>query len=105
MREAVIELHAAAPAKPIVGAPCNGCGVCCAQTTCPAARLRFLQVAGPCPALEWNEDEGRYRCGLLGRPGTYLGWLPAVGEGLARRLFGRWIAAGAGCDCATEVAD
>ena len=95
----VIHLHRDAPAKPAVGAPCNGCGICCALETCPAARLRFLQVRGPCPALEWSAAAGRYHCGLLTRPDHYLGWLPAAAASTARRLFSRWIAAGLGCDC------
>lgn len=71
--------------------------------TCPAARLRFLQKAGPCPALEWSSSDSRYQCGLLTRPGHFLGWLPAAGEKLASRLFARWIAAGQGCDCSAEA--
>lgn len=103
MPEQTIHLHRAAPAKPAAGQPCNGCGVCCALETCPAARLRFRQTAGPCPALEWSATQTRYRCGLLTRPGRYLGWLPAAGEALAGRLFARWIAAGQGCDCDAET--
>lgn len=103
MQVHTIHLHVAAPAKPAPGQPCNGCGVCCALETCPAARLRFRQRRGPCPALEWSAGEERYRCGLLSRPGAYLGWLPAAAESLARRLFARWIAAGIGCDCDAEA--
>lgn len=103
MTPEIIRLHRAAPPKPAVGAPCNGCGVCCALETCPAARLRFLQAAGPCPALEWMPAENRYRCGLLQRPAHYLGLLPRFAEASARRLFARWIAAGAGCDCSAEA--
>jgi len=103
MVEQTIRLHRAAPAKPAEGQPCNGCGVCCALETCPAARLRFRQSAGQCPALEWSTEQSRYRCGLLVRPDHYLGWLPAVGERLASRLFARWIAAGKGCDCSADV--
>ena len=99
MNTRIIHLHAAAPAKPAEGAPCNGCGVCCALETCPVARLRFLQIAGPCPALEWSDGENRYVCGLLTSPRRYLRWLPAAATGLAGRLFARWIAAGQGCDC------
>lgn len=95
----IIHLHRAAPAKPAAGQPCNGCGVCCALETCPAARLRFRQAAGPCPALAWSEADARYRCGLLATPRRYFGWLPARVEPLARRLLARWIAAGQGCDC------
>lgn len=98
MAETIIHLHRDAPSKPAEGAPCNGCGVCCALETCPAARLRFLQKSGPCPALEWSGDKSRYHCGLLLRPNHYLP-LPEFATPLTRRLLARWIAAGIGCDC------
>ncbi|MDP3537168.1 MAG: hypothetical protein Q8S26_00530 [Azonexus sp.] len=103
MKEEIIHLHRDAPAKPAEGQACNGCGVCCALETCPAARLRFLQRHGPCPALEWSAPESRYQCGLLMRPGQYLNWLPSAGEHLASRVFARWIAAGKGCDCSAQA--
>lgn len=103
MEKRIILLQRAAPPKPPVGAPCNGCGICCAETTCPAARLRFLQARGPCPALEWHAAEARYRCGLAATPARYLGWLPPALADLASRLFQRWIAAGRGCNCSHEV--
>jgi len=98
----IVHLHPAAPLKPAEGLPCNGCGVCCALETCPAARLRFRQKAGPCPALEWAAGQNRYHCGLLTRPGHYLAWLPTFANRLASRLLARWIAAGIGCDCNAE---
>ena len=100
MRTDIIHLHTAAPAKPAPGAPCNGCGVCCALETCPAARLRFLRARGPCPALTWSPTAQRYHCGLLAGP-RHLAWLPAK---LRQRLATRWIAAGQGCDCEATVA-
>lgn len=103
MGERIVHLHREAPAKPAVGAACNGCGVCCALETCPAARLRFLRARGPCPALEWSAPEHRYRCGLLNRPAHYFGLLPTAAEGFARRLLARWIAADQGCDCDAEI--
>lgn len=103
MTEQILHLHPAAPEKPAFGQSCNGCGVCCALNTCPVARLRFLQAAGPCPALEWSAPELRYHCGLLVRPSHYFGWLAAGSEALARRLLRRWIAAGQGCDCSAEI--
>jgi len=103
VKDQIIHLHRAAPAKPAEGQACNGCGVCCALATCPVARLRFLQKAGPCPALEWSTAETRYHCGLLRRPVHYLGYLPAAGENIARSLFTRWIAAGKGCDCSVKT--
>ncbi|MEY2633942.1 MAG: hypothetical protein RIR00_2596 [Pseudomonadota bacterium] len=95
----IIHLHPRAPAKPVVGAACNGCGVCCALETCPLARLRFLRRRGPCPALEWMAAEGRYHCGLLSRPADFIRGLPAAWVPRWQRLARRWIAAGQGCDC------
>lgn len=97
-----VRLHVRAPEKPAVGAPCNGCGVCCALETCPLARVRFLRRQGPCPALEWSDSAGRYQCGMLVRPSCYLA-LPSRLDGLLSRLCARWIAAGIGCDCTAEV--
>ena len=77
--------------KPPYGAPCNGCGICCLAETCPLARLRYLQIRGPCPALQWNATQGRYQCGMLLRAGRF------------KRLIARWIAAGIGCDCGDDL--
>lgn len=104
MKERIIELHAEAPAKPAIGAPCNGCGVCCVLETCPLAMLRFLKRRGPCPALEWSAEEARYACGLLNHPENYLP-LPAAARNPARRFFARSIAAGKGCDSNAILAD
>ena len=72
--------------KPKYGQTCNGCGLCCKTETCPIARLRYLQIAGPCPALLWDAQLGRYQCGILVR----AGW--------SKPLIARWIATGIGCD-------
>lgn len=101
----IITLQAVPPEKPALGAPCNGCGVCCALETCPAARLLFLQRHGPCRALEWNDAERRYHCGLLRHPEAHIGWLPAVLRGAAQHWAARAIAAGIGCDCEASVSD
>lgn len=87
-----VELRADAPPKPAFGAPCNGCGLCCAAETCPLGMILFRRRRGPCPALEWRDD--RYVCGVLAsrREG---GW--------AARAVSRWIAAGKGCDCRHQV--
>lgn len=97
-RDQIIHLHKRAPKKPLPGQPCNGCGVCCAVETCPVARLFLLQRQAPCRALTWNEDAGRYDCGLLCAPRAHLRWLPARLEPALRRWVARRIAAGAGCD-------
>jgi hypothetical protein len=88
MRQRVVRIHAAAPTKPNWGAACNGCGVCCAAEPCPLGMLLSLRWRGACRALRW--DGQRYRCGVMRRP-------------LLRRLVGRWIAAGRGCDSSAEV--
>lgn len=105
--EQTIHLHRDAPPKPAPGGPCNGCGVCCAAETCPAARLIFRQAHGPCPALEWHAGAACYRCGLLTAPDAHLRWLPgrwrAAAAPVLSRLFARWIAAGQGCDSSADI--
>jgi hypothetical protein len=99
MNPRVILLHPAAPAKPATGAPCNGCGLCCAAEPCPLGMLLSRRRRGACVALQWHEADVRYRCGALAEPQRWLPWLPAP---LARALTGRWIAAGQGCDAEFE---
>jgi len=104
MHRQIILLHREAPAKPALGAACNGCGVCCAAEPCPAGMLIFRQRSGACPALLWNAADKRYVCGLLAHPERHLRCLPSFALPLARRLFRRWIAAGIGCDSTAEPA-
>ena len=99
----VVALVAAAPDKPSAGQPCNGCGACCAAAPCPLSRLLLGHRRGTCPALTWQGDEGRYRCGLVTQPGMRLGWLPPALAPAFGRFARRWIAAGNGCDFAAEV--
>lgn len=99
----VIHLHPQAAAKPAPGAPCNGCGVCCASEPCPLGILASGRREGRCAALVWHDGSARYRCGLVESPALHLPpvmrWAaPAVAH-LARRC----IAAGAGCDCTLEA--
>ncbi|MDP4027071.1 hypothetical protein Q8W71_31260 [Methylobacterium sp. NEAU 140] len=85
------------PPKPPVGAACNGCGFCCAAEPCGIAREYIGAGAeGPCPALEF--EAGRFWCGMVRRPGHYLGlphdWADAaIGATVAEAL-----GAGRGCD-------
>lgn len=92
-----VSVHPRAPAKPAVGAACNGCGLCCLLEPCPLGMLLSRRVRGACAALRWDEAQGRYLCGALSAPAEVLGarWLAP----LARR----WIAAGRGCDAGLEV--
>jgi hypothetical protein len=96
---AVIHLHPAAPAKPAEGAPCNGCGVCCASEPCPAGVLVSRRRQGRCAALTWNEAGALYRCGLIVQPRQFLPRGLRWAAPLAARWARRSISAGQGCDC------
>lgn len=108
----VIHIQSAAPPKPAVGAPCNGCGVCCLVEPCPLGMLLSRRRRGACEALRWDESASHYRCGAVTEPEAVLRQaLPAALTGLAaglagllQRLAGRWIAAGQGCDSTLEPA-
>ena len=89
-------LPAAAPPKPALGAPCNGCGICCNIAPCPLSRLLLGHRTGTCPALRWEDD--RSWCGLVIAPSGIARWLP-------RGFVLRWIAAGSGCDCDADIDD
>lgn len=39
------------PSKPKHGAPCNGCGQCCAKEICKAGEIAFPGAVAPCPGL------------------------------------------------------
>lgn len=95
----VIHLHPEAPAKPPAGAACNGCGVCCAAEPCPLGVLLSRRRHGACRALQWSDDERRYRCGVVAEPRRFVRRWPAA---WTRRLALRWIAASQGCDCTLE---
>ena len=89
-----VMVHALAPAKPMSGQPCNGCGVCCALNVCPLGRLVYFKIHGPCPGSHWIDELRRYRCSLLdGRQDPVRGQ-----PTLVARWVSRAIAAGRGCD-------
>ena len=105
----IIHIEPVAPPKPAWGQPCNGCGVCCLVEPCPLGQLLSRRRRGACSALRWEGASGRYRCGAMLAPAEVLRaavpgrWLQALLLPLLRRLAGRWIAAGRGCDCSLEV--
>lgn len=101
--ESFIAIHAAAPPKAALGAPCNGCGVCCAALPCPLSRLLLGHRHGACPALTWEGAARRYVCGMVTQPARFLRWLPRRWSAFAGRRCARWIAAGRGCDSVIEV--
>lgn len=107
----IILIQPAASAKPAVGMPCNGCGVCCLYAPCPLGVVLSRRHQGPCVAVRWSEDAAQYRCGALceseavllslfpGRMCSSATWLaPALG-----RLAKRWIGVGIGCDSTLEA--
>ena len=99
----VLHVHPHAPAKPALGAPCNGCGLCCLAEPCPLGVLASRRRRGACAALRWDAAARQYRCGLVAAPAEWLGprwrWLAPLLRPLARR----WISAGRGCDAAVTV--
>lgn len=99
----IVWIAAAAPPKPALGAPCNGCGLCCLAEPCPVGMLVSLRRRGACRALRWDDGQRRYRCGMVVEPAAVLGlrwrWLARWIGARARR----WIAAGTGCDAALVV--
>ncbi len=114
-RRWVAVIHPAAPAKPALGTPCNGCGLCCLAEPCPVGMVVSRKRRGPCAALRWVDTSSpatptggasAYRCGLIVAPQEQLPhWIqhqtPALARLLAaglRRLAGRFISAGSGCD-------
>ncbi len=101
----VIELHPLAPPKPDWGARCNGCGACCAVEPCPVALLFLWQFKGRCRALLWQEDAGRYVCGMVQCPDRYVFFIFRHWREQAGRFFASRIAAGAGCDFSAEMVD
>lgn len=94
----VVWLQPGAPPKPPLGAPCNGCGLCCLAEPCPLGALVSRRRTGACVALRWSDGEARYLCGMVSDPGGVTGvrnpWLVRAMAAWARRS----IAAGVGCD-------
>lgn len=107
----VIHIHPEAPSKPQLGAPCNGCGLCCLVEPCPLGMLLSGRRTGACDALRWQAEAGVYRCGAITEPRAVLrAALPQplrslvfVLTPLLDRLARRWIAAGVGCDSSLQV--
>lgn len=103
----VIHIHPEAPPKPPVGAPCNGCGVCCLAEPCPVGMLVSRKRHGACDLLRWSGTQGRYVCGLLADAQEAAGEGTVRSDPLWRRLWRAWarrlISAGSGCDARLEV--
>jgi len=57
MASRTIWLHRDALPKPDFGAPCNGCGVCCASEPCPLGVLLSWRRRGRCRLLHVDGAE------------------------------------------------
>jgi len=90
--------EAAAPDKPALGAPCNGCGICCLAEPCPVGMLVTRRRRGACALLRWRAEQGRYVCALL-EPRPHVPWWRRPGRALLRR----WLAIDRGCDSDASV--
>lgn len=100
-----ILLHLEAPKKPPYGSQCNRCGVCCAAEPCPVAHLFLWQFTGACRALQWQETEQCYACGMAVNPKQFIKFIPRNLESYFARWFAKRIAAGIGCDSKVGLAD
>ena len=103
MMNKTVWIHADAPAKPAVGATCNGCGVCCLAEPCPVGMLLSRRRRGACVALRWDDADRRYLCGVVAQPQAVLRWLPRFAAKGVARWARRVISAGSGCDAALDV--
>ena len=110
MSHHIIHIQAEASPKPEVGAPCNGCGLCCLLEPCPLGVVLSGRRHGACVAVRWVPEARQYRCAAVSDPSGLLQsrW-PAGWHGLSTwvspvlgRLAKRWIAAGQGCDSHLE---
>ena len=107
----LILIHRDAVPKPLTGAPCNGCGVCCLLEPCPLGVVLSARRHCACTAVRWHDELRQYRCGALSDPLDVLQdilpralwrvapWLSSALVRLARR----WVAAGEGCDSSVEM--
>ena len=103
MEANVIWLHPRAPSKPLEGAPCNGCGVCCTAAPCPLGVLWSWKLEGRCKALQWDDGRSRYVCGLLASPETMAMAHSPISVWVVTQVVSRWISSGSGCDCSLDA--
>lgn len=69
------------PSKPRFNAPCNGCGVCCAETLCIIGLVVYGDVPAPCPALKIAPCGTRTLCSIVEKEKA-AGLPPVVQAGL-----------------------
>lgn len=103
VKHQIVHIHPEAPAKPALGDPCNGCGLCCLAEPCPLGQVLSWRRTGACEALRWDAVQSRYRCGAITDADVVLGPRWRWAAPLFRRWAQRWIAAGMGCDATLEA--
>lgn len=103
VKHQIVHIHPQAPAKPALGEPCNGCGLCCLVEPCPLGCVLSRRRSGACEALRWDAEQSRYRCGAITDADAVLGTRWRWAAPLLRRLARRWIAAGIGCDASLAI--
>lgn len=107
----IIYIEPLAPAKPAIGAPCNGCGICCVYEPCPLGILLSRSRTGTCAALRWSAQNQIYRCGAISNSNEVarnalpylLRWATPLLTYVLQKIARRWIAAGIGCDFTLEI--
>ena len=67
---------ATAPEKPARGAPCNGCGLCCAAEVCKIGLEAGLRATAPCEAMRFDGE--RFRCMVVETERRMNGGFPAL---------------------------
>jgi len=97
----LLQVEPQAPAKPALGQPCNGCGLCCLAEPCPLGIMLSLRWRGACRMLRWEAGPQRSSADTATSPSASR--TRRLLRGLWNRLVRRWIAAGSGCDAALEV--
>ena len=87
----------------MLGAPCNGLGLCCLSSPCPLRSLVSRRCTGPCAALYWEGAPQRYMCGLIAFLAEVTGWKARWLLHMVRRGPQRQNAAETGSDADLEA--
>lgn len=89
--------------KPLIGEPCNGCGICCHIQLCNTGAFLLKKtktfgqkiIKGKCPALVSNEN-GSFSCGLIISPKKFI--RSKYSTEVISRTVRQLVGAGSGCD-------
>lgn len=89
--------------KPLIGEPCNGCGICCHIQLCNTGAFLLKKsktfgqkiVKGKCPALLSNKD-GSFSCGFIVSPKRFM--KSKYSSEVISRTVAQLVGSGNGCD-------